>query len=66
MIVQRKLKSSSDGKNIESTKDIELEVRQIWQPWLKNRCNFAVRYIIPSRVNIIKILESKGRFHSTV
>ena len=26
------------------------------------RCNFAVRYIVPDRVNIIKILEAKRRF----
>ena len=66
MIVQRKLKASADKKNIESSKEVDVEVREIWQPWLKRKCDFAVRYIVPSRVNIIKILESKGRFVSTV
>jgi hypothetical protein len=35
---------------------------EIWQPWLKRRCNFATRVIIPNRLNILKILESKNRF----
>ena len=66
MIVNRKLLATKDGKDITSTKDIDIEVREVWQPWLKRKCDFAVRYVIPSRVNIIKILEQKGRFSSQV
>jgi hypothetical protein len=66
MIVNRKLVSTKDGKGITSSKDVDVEVREVWQPWLKRKCNFAVRYIVPSRVNIIKILEQKGQFNSHV
>ena len=66
MIVQRLLKPSSDGKDIVSNTGVDIEVREVWQPWLKRKCNFAVRYVIPSRTNIIKILEHKGRFKSQV
>lgn len=66
MIVNRKLMATKDGKDITSTDNIDIEVREVWQPWLKRKCDFAVRYVIPSRVNIIKILEQKGRFNSQV
>ena len=66
MIVQRMLKSSKDGKDIVSAPGMDIEVREVWQPWLKRKCNFAVRYIIPSRTNIVKILEKDGRFKSQV
>jgi hypothetical protein len=66
MIVNRKLRSSADGKTIEADQGFDLEVREIWQPWLKSKCSFAVRYIVPDRVNIIKILEAQGRFVSKV
>ena len=50
----------------QSSGEVDLEVREIWQPWLRPRCNFAVRYIVPDRVNIIKIMQEKGRFSSEV
>lgn len=62
IIVQRKLEVDEDGILKEPTQNIDVEIRNIWQPWLRARCNFAVRYIVPSRVNIIKILEAKRRF----
>lgn len=64
MIVNRKLKSNKDGTIADAPEDIDIEVRKIWQPWLKSRCDFAIRYIVPNRVNIIKIMESKNRFTS--
>ena len=60
------LKPKTDGKGIDVTREVDIEVREIWQPWLKSKCNFAVRYIVPNRVNIVKILESQGRFSSNV
>jgi hypothetical protein len=66
MIVQRKLKADEDGVLGDASPEIDVEVRNIWQPWLKARCNFAVRYIVPSRVNIVKILEAKRRFSQEV
>ena len=46
--------------------DVEVEVRDVWQPWLRRRCNFAVRYIIPNRANIIELMEGQGRFRAEV
>jgi hypothetical protein len=46
--------------------DFDYEERTIWQPWWKYRCNFAVRYIVPNRINIIEIMEGKGQFTSEV
>ncbi len=46
--------------------DIDVEVREVWQPWLKSKCNFVVRYIVPDRVNIIKIMANQRRFTSEV
>ena len=66
IIVQRTLKADKNGTLKKAKKDVDVEVREIWQPWLKARCNFAIRYIVPNRVNIIKIMESKGRFISEV
>ena len=66
MIVNRKLSIDSDGTLSNPPSDIDIEERVVWQPWLKSRCNFAVRYIIPNRVNIIKIMQSKNRFSSQV
>jgi hypothetical protein len=44
----------------------DVEVREIWQPWLKPQCDFVVRYIVPSRSNIIELMEGQGRFRSEV
>jgi hypothetical protein len=62
MIVQRKLATDENGELTSAPAEIDVEIRNIWQPWLKSRCDFAVRYIVPSRVNIIRILEGKKRF----
>ena len=43
-----------------------MEVRNVWQPWLKKRCDFVVRYIVPNRVSIVKTMEASGRFRSEV
>lgn len=65
IIVNRKLQSDSDGYlTSPPSREVDVEVREIWQPWLKSKCNFAVRYIVPDRVNIIKILQSQRRFSS--
>jgi hypothetical protein len=40
----------------------DYEVRNVWQPWLKRKCDFAVRYIVPDRVNILRIMRAQGRF----
>jgi len=45
---------------------VDVEVRDIWQPWLRSRCNFAVRYIVPDRKNILRILGAKGQFTGKV
>jgi hypothetical protein len=66
MIVQRKLATDKDGVLTAAPAEIDVEVRNIWQPWLRPRCDFVVRYIVPSRVNIIRILEAKKRFSHEV
>jgi hypothetical protein len=66
MIVQRKLATDENGVLTSAPADIDVEIRNIWQPWLRSRCTFAVRYIVPSRVNIIRILEAKKRFSHEV
>ena len=66
MIVQRKLAVDEDGVLTSAPSEIDVEIRNIWQPWLRSRCDFAVRYIVPSRVNLIKILEAKKRFSHEV
>jgi hypothetical protein len=43
---------------------VDVTVRTVWQPWLKAKCNFVVRYIVPHRTNIIELMESKGRFRT--
>jgi hypothetical protein len=60
------MKYDKNGFLLPMTDDIDVEVREIWQPWLKARCNFAVRYIVPDRINIIKIMEKQGRIHADV
>ena len=60
------MKGDVEGNLISPPDDIDLEVREIWQPWLRYRCNFAVRYIVPNRINFIKIMDSMGRFSSEV
>ena len=62
LIVTRRLKVDNDGVLQSATTENDVEVRTVWQPWLRHRCDFAVRYIVPSRVGIIRILEAKKRF----
>lgn len=64
MIVTRKLKANDKGELLPGASDIDVEERSLWQPWLRSRCNFVVRYIVPNRINIIRIMEAKNRFSS--
>lgn len=48
------------------TGPVDLEVREVWQPWLKRRCDFVVRYIVPNRANIMELMENQGRFRAEV
>jgi hypothetical protein len=69
MIVTRKLESDTNGYITSGPKNpnnFDVEVREVWQPWLKSKCDFVVRYIVPNRANIIKIMEAKGRFRNEV
>lgn len=67
IIVNRVLKADKNGILLNGPNDNnDVEVREIWQPWLKLKCDFVVRYIIPNRINIIELMEAKGRFHSEV
>ena len=66
IIVNRLLQADGNGILKKQTPDIDVEVRTVWQPWLRRRCDFVARYIVPNRANIVKILESKGRFRSEV
>ncbi len=66
MIVNRKLAYDKQGNLLPAPKEVDLEVREIWQPWLKSRCNFVVRYIVPNRVNLMRILETEQRFRHEV
>jgi hypothetical protein len=62
IIVGRKLQADKNGWLQAAAEDVDVEVRTIWQPWLRSRCNFVARYIVPNRVNMVKILEQQGRF----
>lgn len=64
--MDRKLQADKSGYLSIAPANLDVEIREIWQPWLKSKCNFAVRYIVPDRVNIIKILESQNRFSAEV
>lgn len=69
VIVNRKLEWDKNGVlKTGPTKDEEpdVEVREVWQPWLRRQCDFVVRYIVPNRANIIELMEGQGRFHSEV
>jgi hypothetical protein len=66
MIVNRILTADKNNVLARAPKAIDVEVREIWQPWLKARCNFAVRYIVPSRLDILKIMASRKLFRSEV
>ena len=64
-IVTNRLKAeTTTGLLARAPKTTEIEKRVIWQPWLKSRCDFAVRYIVPDRVNILKIMQMRGKFSS--
>eukprot|EP01031_Cornospumella_fuschlensis_P031684 gene31684-38292_t len=63
IIVKRMLEADPETHIISPpNKEIDVEVREIWQPWLKPKCDFVVRYVVPNRVNICKIMEAKRRF----
>lgn len=66
IIVQRKLKGDKNNIILRPTNEIDVEIREIKNPILRHRCNFAIRYIVPNRVNIIKIMESKNKFNSEI
>lgn len=60
------LEVNEKGEIVTPAKEARFEVREIWQPWLKHRCNFAVRYVVPFRINILKIMANNGQFKSWV
>mmetsp|Transcript_28503 Transcript_28503/g.63178 ORF Transcript_28503/g.63178 Transcript_28503/m.63178 type:complete len:171 (+) Transcript_28503:490-1002(+) len=64
IIVNLVLAADKQGLLTTPSKDVDVEVRTVWQPWLKARCDFVVRYIVPNRTNIIELMEAKGRFRS--
>ena len=66
IIVNRKLDTDDDKILLNPSKEVDVEVRDIWQPWLKSRCNFALRYIVPNRENILKIMAAQGKFTAQV
>jgi len=68
VIVQRKLQAKPNGLLAapNDASELDVEVREIKNPFLRARCNFAVRYVVPNRVNIIRIMEAKNRFKSEV
>lgn len=67
IIVNRKLAAAEDGSILAAPKGpADLDIREVWQPWLKSRCNFVVRYIVPNRANIMELMESQGRFRAEV
>ena len=66
IIVKRRLEADKDGVMLAPPLGVDVEVREIKNPFLRVRCNFAVRYIVPNRVNLINILENKKRFSSGV
>lgn len=47
--------------NTEILDSQNIEVRNIWQPWIRRHCTFAVRYILPIRPNIIEIMKASGQ-----
>ncbi len=67
IIVNRKLAAAADGTILPAPSGpVDLEVREVWQPWLKRRCNFVLRYIVPNRANIMELMENQGRFRAEV
>lgn len=66
IIVNRKLTANSQGELNKGSKDVDVEVRDVWQPWLKAKCDFVVRYIVPNRVNLVKYLEKSGSFKQEI
>lgn len=61
IIVNRKLAADAKGVLQKGTADIDVEVRSVWQPWLRRRCDFVVRYIVPDRVNIFRIMQAQNK-----
>ena len=66
MIVNRCLKVNKHGILEPAPSESDIEVREVWQPWLKPYCDFVVRYIVPNRANIVELMEGQGRFHYEV
>lgn len=69
VIVNRNLEWDKNGVlKTGPAKDEEpdVEVREVWQPWLRSQSDFVVRYIVPNRANIIELMEGQGRFRSEV
>eukprot|EP01039_Chlorochromonas_danica_P004875 gene4875-5343_t len=66
IIVNRKLKANSENGQLEQVAPdaFDVEERVLWQPWLRAKCDFVVRYVVPDRVNICRIMEQKRRFRS--
>jgi hypothetical protein len=60
------LKGDETGELLQPPDEIDVEVREIKAPWLKWKCNFVVRYIVPSRQNILQIMENDKKFKLTV
>lgn len=57
-----KPKDMIDQKGLELGGEVlDVEVRDVWQPWLKRRCNFCARYIVPSRIDITQMLHADKR-----
>jgi hypothetical protein len=57
------MKNEASRNNFQETKKLDdfFEVREIKHPWLKSRCNFSVRYIVPNTVGILNIMAQKKR-----
>lgn len=66
IIVNHKLKGDANGNLLIGPESFDVEVRELWQPWLKMKCNFAVRYVVPNRDSILKLLEKTGQFRAEV
>ena len=67
VIATRKLAADANGFLLSPPPtEVDVEIREVWQPWLRHRCNFAVRYVVPNRKNIIDIMAVQGRFTSRV
>lgn len=64
--MNRKLTADSSGRLASPSGEIDVEVRKVWQPWLRRKCDFVVRYIVPHRPSLCRILASNGQFRAEV